>query len=88
MTNGRQITLIFQISPLIFETDLVIKVVITIQVGTGTPQHFRNHMTLVIFLWGISKCPKTAPLEKESFACNHSINAVLIRFNSTKQNKL
>ena len=54
MTNGHQMTLIFQIS----------KVVVTIQVGTGTPQHFRNHMALVIFLWGISKCPKTAPLEK------------------------
>ena len=42
-------------------------------------------MELVIFVKYACKCQKEAALRIESFPCNHSIDAVLADFNSTRQ---
>ena len=53
--------------------------------GTDTAQPSQSCIALVRFVRYASKCQKMAALRIESFPCNHSINAVLIGFSSTRQ---
>ena len=55
------------------------------QLSTCTTQPSQSSMELVIFVKYACKCQKVAALRIESFPCNHSTDAVLTGFNSTRQ---